>query len=213
AGADGHRAHVRAAESAPEPVLRAGRGGLGPGRGQPGALSGAAAGGRARFPVYRHHPPRDDDGGGRHAVRRDVGPGRRVHRRVPEPAGSGGEHQLDQEGDDDVVKQGGWLQRLREGLSRTRTGLKERVDELLGGRGGRIDVSGYEGWGEARIVAGSGVAATMRIIVGLRKRDKEEKAADEEAVKRLLREESAARLRRVACQLATGRRSAAISSR
>jgi len=104
-----------------------------------------------------------------------------------------------------VVKQGGWLQRLREGLSRTRTGLKERVDELLGGRGGRIDESVYEGLEEALILADTGVAATMRIIDGLRERVKEEKPADEEAVKRLLREEIAALLRPVASPLAQNR--------
>lgn len=104
-----------------------------------------------------------------------------------------------------MVKQGGWLQRLREGLSRTRTGLKERVDELLGGRGGRIDESVYEGLEEALILADTGVAATMRIIDGLRERVKEEKPADEEAVKRLLREEIAALLRPVASPLAQNR--------
>jgi len=104
-----------------------------------------------------------------------------------------------------VAKQGGWLQRLREGLSRTRTGLKERVDELLGGRGGRIDESVYEGLEEALILADTGVAATMRIIDGLRERVKEEKPADEEAVKRLLREEIAALLRPVASPLAQNR--------
>lgn len=104
-----------------------------------------------------------------------------------------------------MAKQGGWLQRLREGLSRTRTGLKERVDELLGGRGGRIDESVYEGLEEALILADTGVAATMRIIDGLRERVKEEKPADEEAVKRLLREEIAALLRPVASPLAQNR--------
>lgn len=104
-----------------------------------------------------------------------------------------------------MAKQGGWLQRLREGLSRTRTGLKERVDELLGGRGGRIDESVYEDLEEALILADTGVAATMRIIDGLRERVKEEKPADEEAVKRLLREEIAALLRPVASPLAQNR--------
>ena len=69
-----------------------------------------------------------------------------------------------------MTKQGGWLQRLRAGLSRTRSGLKERVDELFGGRGGRIDESVYEGLEEALILADTGVAATMRIIDGLRAR-------------------------------------------
>ena len=88
-----------------------------------------------------------------------------------------------------MAKQGGWLQRLKEGLSRTRTGLKERMDELLSGRGGRIDESVYEGLGEALILADTGVAATMRIIEGLRERVKAEKPADEEAVKQLLKAE------------------------
>lgn len=88
-----------------------------------------------------------------------------------------------------MAKQGGWLQRLKEGLSRTRTGLKERMDELLSGRGGRIDESVYEGLEEALILADTGVAATMRIIEGLRERVKAEKPADEEAVKQLLKAE------------------------
>ncbi len=88
-----------------------------------------------------------------------------------------------------MAKQGGWLQRLKEGLSRTRTGLKERMDELSSGRGGRIDESVYEGLEEALILADTGVAATMRIIEGLRERVKAEKPADEEAVKQLLKAE------------------------
>lgn len=101
-----------------------------------------------------------------------------------------------------MTKQGGWLQRLRAGLSRTRTGLKERVDELLSGRGGRIDESVYEGLEEALIMADTGVAATMRIIEGLRERVKEERPADEEAVKRLLQEEIVALLRPIGRPLA-----------
>ena len=67
-----------------------------------------------------------------------------------------------------MTKEGGWLQRLRAGLSRTRSGLKERMDELLGGRGGRVDESVYEGLEEALILADAGMAAAMRIIDGLR---------------------------------------------
>lgn len=101
-----------------------------------------------------------------------------------------------------MTKKGGWLQRLRDGLSRTRTGLKERVDELLSGRGGRIDESVYEGLEEALIMADTGVAATMRIVEGLRERVKEERPADEEGVKRLLQEEIVALLKPIAAPLA-----------
>lgn len=109
---------------------------------------------------------------------------------------------LGENGVDDVTKKGGWLQRLRDGLSRTRTGLKERVDELLSGRGGRIDESVYEGLEEALIMADTGVAATMRIVEGLRERVKEERPADEEGVKRLLQEEIVALLKPIAAPLA-----------
>jgi len=101
-----------------------------------------------------------------------------------------------------VTKEGGWLQRLRAGLSRTRSGLKERMDELLGGRGGRVDESVYEGLEEALILADAGMAAAMRIIDGLRARVQQERPADEEAVKRLLQDEIVALLRPVARPLA-----------
>lgn len=88
-----------------------------------------------------------------------------------------------------MTKQGGWLQRLRAGLSRTRTGLRERLDELLAGRGGRIDESVYEGLEEALIAADIGVSATMRIINGLRERVQRERPVDEDGVRRLLQAE------------------------
>ncbi|MFO7265197.1 MAG: signal recognition particle-docking protein FtsY [Limnochordales bacterium] len=97
---------------------------------------------------------------------------------------------------------GGWLQRLKEGLARTREGLKERVDELLTGRGGRIDESVYEGLEEALILADTGVAATMRIINGLRERVRAEKPQSEQAVKALLKEEILGLLKPVAQPLA-----------
>lgn len=101
-----------------------------------------------------------------------------------------------------MAKQGGWLQRLRAGLSRTRSGLRERVDDLLSGRGGRIDESVYEGLEEALIVADIGVSATMRIIEGLRERVKAERPADEAAVRALLQAEIVHLLQPVAQPLA-----------
>lgn len=99
---------------------------------------------------------------------------------------------------------GGWLQRLKEGLSRTREGLKERIDDLFAGRGGRIDDSVYEGLEEALILADTGVAATMRIIEGLKERVRTEKPADEEAVKQLLKQEIVGLLKPIAKPLASG---------
>lgn len=102
-----------------------------------------------------------------------------------------------------MSKQGGWLQRLRAGLSRTRSGLRERVDELLSGRGGRVDESAYEGLEEALIAADTGVSATMRIIDGLRERVREERPRDEAAVRALLQEQIVDLLRPVAQPLAS----------
>lgn len=84
---------------------------------------------------------------------------------------------------------GGWLQRLRSGLSRTRAGLRERVDDLFAGRGGRVDDAVYDGLEEALIQADMGVAATMRVIDGLRERVREERVSDEDGVRRLLQEQ------------------------
>jgi len=91
---------------------------------------------------------------------------------------------------------GGWLQRLREGLARTRAGLVERVEGLLGG--GRIDESVYEGLEEALIQADMGVATTMRIMDSLQERVRRESVRDPAAVKGLLQEEILAVLRPVA---------------
>lgn len=85
-----------------------------------------------------------------------------------------------------MSEKGGWLQRLRSGLSRTRSGLRERVDDLFAGRGGRIDDAVYDGLEEALIQSDMGVAATMRIIDGLRERVRAERAGDETAVRALL---------------------------
>lgn len=92
----------------------------------------------------------------------------------------------------------GLFQRLRSGLSRTRDNLRQRVDDLLAGRGGRIDESVYEGLEEALIMADTGVSATMRIIESLRERVAEERPQDEAAVKELLIEEIVAVLQPVA---------------
>lgn len=100
-----------------------------------------------------------------------------------------------------MAQAGGWLQRLKSGLARTRDGLKDKVDGLLAGRGGRIDETVYDGLEEALIGADMGVSATMRIIDGLRERVREERARDEEDVRRLLQEEIAAILKPVAAPL------------
>lgn len=100
-----------------------------------------------------------------------------------------------------MAQAGGWLQRLKSGLARTRDGLKDKVDGLLAGRGGRIDETVYDGLEEALIGADMGVSATMRIIDGLRERVREERARDEQDVRRLLQEEIAAILKPVAAPL------------
>nr|MBO2478126.1 signal recognition particle-docking protein FtsY [Bacillota bacterium] len=90
---------------------------------------------------------------------------------------------------------GGWLQRLREGLARTRAGLAERVDTLLGGR---IDEEVFEGLEEALIQADAGVATTLRIMDRLRERVRRESPRDPAAVKTMLQEEILAVLKPVA---------------
>src|SRR5690625_401523 len=100
-----------------------------------------------------------------------------------------------------MTKQGGWLQRLKSGLARTRDGLRERVDDLLAGRGGRIDDEVYDGLEEALIASDMGVAATMRIIDGLKERVREERAQTEDDVRRLLQEQIAGILTPIAAPL------------
>lgn len=100
-----------------------------------------------------------------------------------------------------MTKSGGWLQRLKSGLGRTRDGLRDRVGGLLAGRGGRIDEDVYDGLEEALIGADMGVAATMRIIDGLREQVRAQRVQDEEGVRKLLQEQIAAILTPVAAPL------------
>ncbi len=96
---------------------------------------------------------------------------------------------------------GGFLQRLREGLARTRAGFAERVDAILGGHG-RIDEEVYEGLEEALIQADTGVATTMRIMDALRERVRTEHPRDAAGVKALLQQEILSVLKPVAKPLA-----------
>src|SRR5690606_41626249 len=91
-----------------------------------------------------------------------------------------------------MAKPGGWLERLRAGLARTRAGLAERVEGLLGG--GRIDDSVYEGLEEDLIQADMGVATTMRIMDGLREQVRRESPPDSPGVQAHFEAESVADL-------------------
>jgi fused signal recognition particle receptor len=74
----------------------------------------------------------------------------------------------------------GWLQRLRQGLRKTSSGITQVFT------GVRIDESLYEELESALLLADTGLPATEYLLEDLRKRVKEHKATDPQAVKALL---------------------------
>lgn len=81
----------------------------------------------------------------------------------------------------------GWLDRLKEGLAKTRNSIGEKMDSILSfGRG--VDEELYEELEEILVTSDIGVSTSMDIISELRKRVKERKIFDGSQVREVLKE-------------------------
>jgi fused signal recognition particle receptor len=81
----------------------------------------------------------------------------------------------------------GWFDKLKEGLSKTRNSITEKVEQILS-FGKAIDEELFEELEEAMITSDIGVKTTTDIIEVLRKRIKENKISEAEKVRELIRE-------------------------
>ncbi len=88
---------------------------------------------------------------------------------------------------EEVVSLGGLFGRLKEGLTKTKKGITDRVDDLVKSYT-KIDEDLFEELEEILITADLGVNTTMEIIDQLRDRVKENRATDPREVKGLLKE-------------------------
>lgn len=81
----------------------------------------------------------------------------------------------------------GWLDRLKEGLAKTRNSIGEKMDSILSfGRG--VDEELYEELEEILVTSDIGVSTSMDIISEFRKRVKERKISEGSQVKEVLKE-------------------------
>ena len=94
----------------------------------------------------------------------------------------------------------GWLQRLRQGLSKTRLALGGRLSALFGA-GRALDESFYEDLETALISSDVGVAATGHLLALLRTRARRERIADVSALRQALRDSLLELLRPIAVPL------------
>lgn len=94
----------------------------------------------------------------------------------------------------------GWLERLRQGLSKTRLALGGRLSALFG-TGRALDESFYEDLETALISADVGVAATGHLLALLRTRARRERIADVGALRQALRDALLELLRPIAVPL------------
>jgi fused signal recognition particle receptor len=81
----------------------------------------------------------------------------------------------------------GWFDKLKEGLVKTRTGITEKVEQLLS-FSKTIDEELFEELEEIMIMSDIGYETTSKIIEMLRKRIKEEKITETDQVKGLLKD-------------------------
>lgn len=82
----------------------------------------------------------------------------------------------------------GFFDRLKEGLTKTRNSITERIEQVLVSFG-KIDEELFEELEEILITADVGIDASMRIIEDLKKKVKDRKVTDPMQVKELLKEE------------------------
>ena len=81
----------------------------------------------------------------------------------------------------------GFFQRLKQGLTKTRGGLTQKVDELVVS-GRPIDDDFYDELTDILILADVGVSATEEIIEKLKERVKQKGVRDTSACRELLKE-------------------------
>lgn len=98
----------------------------------------------------------------------------------------------------DSASRGGWLDRLRGGLRRTGSSLAQVFT------GTRIDDALYEELESALLMADAGMAATEYLLADLKRRVKEHKATEPQAVKRLLAQALADLLAPLQAELTAG---------
>ena len=106
---------------------------------------------------------------------------------------------------DNTPPSGGWLERLRNGLSSTRRQLGEQLSGLFR-RGQRIDEAFYEDLETALLTADVGVAATSTLIDTLRKTAQREKLTEGDQLRSTLREALFSLLQPVAVPIDPGTR-------
>ncbi len=82
----------------------------------------------------------------------------------------------------------GFFDRLKEGLSKTRKGISEKIDQVLISFG-KVDDELFDELEEVLITSDIGVDTALRIIEGVKKKVKEGKVTDSLKVKTLLKEE------------------------
>ena len=86
-----------------------------------------------------------------------------------------------------MAKMKGFFSRLKEGLSKTRRGITERVDELIRYYK-EIDDEFFEELEEILVTADVGVNTTMEIVDELRSQVKEKKIGDPDKIRNMLKE-------------------------
>ena len=99
---------------------------------------------------------------------------------IPEPAGSR------VEGPEKL----GFFGRLRSGLSKTRSAITSRIDQMLAGFG-KVDEELFEELEEILITSDVGMETSMRIVSDLRERVRRDRIADAEGVRLAIRNEIA----------------------
>ncbi len=82
----------------------------------------------------------------------------------------------------------GFFDRLKEGLSKTRKGITEKIDQVLVSFG-KVDDELFDELEEALITSDIGIDTALRIIEGVKKKVKEGKVTDPLKVKTLLKEQ------------------------
>ena len=95
---------------------------------------------------------------------------------------------LEEEPEEEMLKQPGFFQKLKIGLTKTRDDISSKIDGVLNSYK-KIDEELFEDLEEVLITADVGVKTTMELIDRLRERIKSEKTKDPTEVKELLKDE------------------------
>ena len=88
------------------------------------------------------------------------------------------------------TEKAGFFSRLRSGLSKTRSAITSRIDQMLAGFG-KVDEELFEELEEILITSDVGMETSTRIVADLRERVRRDHIADAEGVRQAIREEVA----------------------